>query len=813
MKNTFTDKAQHVLTRALEMAMELGHTYVGTEHLLLALSDEDKSISKKILSDKGLTYDTVIKHIKDISGTGDSTVLCSADMTPKLRNIIIKSKSENDESENSPIGTEHLLYALIDTKESVGYKIMIRSGIDITELKNTVYRIIKGIEDKELKDNKHKAKKAKRNEIKDCPTLINYGRDLTSASAAFDPLIGRDNEVDRLIRILSRRTKNNPALIGEPGVGKTAIVEGLANRISEGAVPSSLSGKIIFSLDLPAMIAGAKYRGEFEERMKNVINEVIKAGNIILFLDEMHMIVGAGTAEGAVDAANILKPALSRGELQIIGATTYDEYRLHIEKDSALERRFQPIIVDEPSVDESKNILRGLKEKYEDHHRIKISDDAIDSACELSYRYINDRFLPDKAIDLLDEAASKKSIACAEHTGRIEQLRTDISEYNKLMESEIEKGNIKRAQEYRSLIQKTDAERQRLFENNAGDTSIPILNAEDIAEIVSIQTRIPASKLSESESERLINLESELEKDIIGQSDAIKLVSNTIRRVRYGLRSPEKPMASFLFVGPTGVGKTELAVSLAKCVFGDKNNLIRFDMSEYKESHSISKLIGSPPGYIGYNESGKLSESIRKHPYSVILFDEIEKAHPDIYNLMLQILDNGTMTDSRSRRLNFKNSMIIMTSNLGAANSQRTASMGFSDMTTEYSSNEIYLAKVKEHFPPEFLNRLDSVIPFMSLGNAELLEIAKRETESLSRKLHGMGIALEIDDDNVYESIVKRSSGKEYGARAIKRYFSNNIETQITNLILKSGNSQPKSIIISTENGLPVPKATELLNR
>ncbi len=803
MKNNFTDKAEHVLSKSLELAMEFGHTYVGTEHLLLALSSEEKSISKKLLSDKGLTYDILMGLISEISGVGEKTLLCSADMTPKLKCIIMSAKNSRLEANSAPIGTEHLLYALIDTKESVGYKIMVKAGVDTTELKNAAYRIIKGIDDKERKDESKRSEKKTKNALKDCPVLINYGKDLTSGAISFDPLICRDEEVDRLIRILSRRTKNNPALVGEPGVGKTAIVEGLAKRIIDGDVPSSLSDKVIFSLDLPAMIAGAKYRGEFEERMKNVINEVIRAGNIILFIDEMHMIVGAGTAEGAVDAANILKPALSRGEFQIIGATTYNEYRLHIEKDSALERRFQAVIIEEPTLDESRIILRGLKEKYENHHMIKISDEAVDAACELSYRFVNDRFLPDKAIDLLDEAASKKRITASSYSNDLQKLRTDLLFYKSMQEDEIAKGNIKQAEKIKSDIVKLETNYYEKLNSASNEKNIPTLNADDIAEIVSIQTRIPLSKLTQSEKERLQSLESELTKYVFGQDNAIIEVCNSIKRVKYGLTSEDRPMASFLFVGPTGVGKTELAIALSKTVFGGLNNLIRFDMSEYKESHSISKLIGAPPGYVGYNDSGKLSEAVRKKPYSVVLFDEIEKAHPDIYNLMLQILDSGTLTDSKGRKINFKNCMIIMTSNLGANTKKQKTTMGFADIKSNINQRDEYIKKVKEYFPAEFTNRLDSIISFAPLPTSVLREIAKKEIESLSAKLSKKGISLTTAED-VFGKIVNDSNEIEYGARSIKRYVANVIEAQITNLLISNTNKSSYNIMLSIRDGKPV---------
>ncbi len=779
MNSRFTDKAQNALKNVITIASELGHTYAGTEHLLLALAKEDKSISKKLMLDKGISYDSILGIIKEVSGIGERTELSAGHMTPKLKQIISNSGISDTTRAGQSIGTEHLLYSLLEYKESVAYKLLIRSGTDLTELKNATYRVIKGIEDKEKNDSDKKQKRSKRSKLSDCPSLLTYGKDMTSDEYSYDPLIGRDREIERVIRILSRRTKNNPALVGEPGVGKTAIVEGLAERIKEGRVPSTLKDKAIVALDIPSMIAGAKYRGEFEERMKNVINEVTRSSSIILFIDEMHMIVGAGTAEGAVDAANILKPALSRGEFQIIGATTQSEYRYHIERDSALERRFQPVFIEEPTIEQSKAILLGLKEKYEAHHGIEITDEAVDAACELSARYVNDRFLPDKALDLLDEAASMKRLSSSDPK---QDPENEKSKKRSELINAVARSDLKKASVIKMELDSFPS--NDIIKDIAGEARV-VLRGDDIREILSSQTGIPISKLSKSESIKLAELESELGKYVVGQAHAVNELCNSIKRNKCGLRDNVRPIGSFLFAGPTGVGKTELARALAISLFGGEKNLIRLDMSEYKEAHSISKLIGSPPGYIGYNESPKLCESIRTHPYSVVLFDEIEKAHRDVYDILLQILEDGRLTDSKGRTVSFKNAIIIMTSNIGARETADKKHVGFTSPTAQNPNRADYLKHIKELFSPEFINRLDSIICFTDLGENELIKIAERELDKLKKRLEDLGITLSMDKD-VCRYIAHNNHETANGARAIKRFINNSIEAKISNCMINA---------------------------
>ncbi len=798
MNGKFTGKAQNVLNKTLLLACKLGHTYIGSEHLLLALSDEEKSIAKKILDDKGLTYSHLLDSIKDISGTGETTKLSSSDMTPRLKKIITQASSMTDLKKSDPMGTEHLLCSLLEQKDCIAYKIISRSGVNISELKTVATRYTAGYIAFESKENDKKDKNRFGSKSKDFPTLSQYGKDMTEC-IDYDPIICRDKETERIIQILSRRTKNNPALIGEPGVGKTAVVEGLAKRIAEGKVPEELAGKTLISLDLSSMLAGAKYRGEFEERMKNVISEVRKASDIILFIDEMHMIVGAGAAEGALDAANILKPSLARGEFQLIGATTIDEYRKHIEKDAALERRFQPVYIDEPSLEDTKRILVGLRPKYEAHHRITISDDAISAACELSARYINDRFLPDKAIDLIDEASSKKRMDAYTAPDYIKEAEQKIIKAEQDKESAITMQSFEQAAKLRDDANEYKSEYKKLYDTWKMQTnkSTLVLTADDIAYTVCQWTGIPISNLQRDENKNLSDLESKLSDQIIGQKEAIAAVSNAIKRSRCGLKPNDKPIGSFIFIGPTGVGKTELAKAVAKTVFGHESSIIKLDMSEYKEPNSISKLIGSPPGYIGYDDGAQLCEKIRRKPYSLVLFDEIEKAHPDIFNLLLQILDEGVLTDSRGRKVNFKNSIIIMTSNTGAREINERKNLGFADSNDNNDQKNEYSKKLKQVFNPEFLNRIDSVIYFSALGDEELTEISKNLFKELKARLEKIGYYIEISND-VYKYIITKDKG--YGARPLKRCIINNIEIPITNLIIDGKVNKGDTIKVETED-------------
>ncbi len=801
MNGKFTPKAQNVLNKTLLLASKLGHTYIGSEHLLLALSDEEKSISKKILDDKGLTYKILSEMVGEISGVGEPTKLSAYDMTPRLKKIISYASSATDKNESDAIGTEHLLCSILEQKDSIAYKIIVKYGANISDMKSTALRYSASAAAFEEKGNYKKEKKLFGSSKGDYPTLYQYGKDMTDC-ADFDPIICREKETDRIIQILSRRTKNNPALIGEPGVGKTAVIEGLARRIAEGKVPEELAGKSLISLDISSMLAGAKYRGEFEERMKNVINEVRKSNDIILFIDEMHMIVGAGAAEGALDAANILKPSLARGEFQLIGATTVDEYRKHIEKDAALERRFQPVYIDEPSIGDTKKILLGLKEKYEAHHKITISEEAIDAACELSARYINDRYLPDKAIDLIDESASKKRIDAYTAPQYIKEAEEKIIKAEKEKESAITAQSFEQAAKLRDNAKEYKNEYNKLYDSWKKKTnkSTLTLTADDIAYTVSEWTGIPLVSLRVDENQKLQRLEEELSEQIIGQKDAIVAVSASIKRSRCGLKPNDKPIGSFIFIGPTGVGKTELAKAIARTLFGHENSIIKLDMSEYKEPNSISKLIGSPPGYVGYDDGAQLCEKIRRKPYSLVLFDEIEKAHPDIFNVLLQILDEGVLTDSRGRKVSFKNSIIIMTSNTGAKEINAKKNLGFAYSNGEKNSEHEYSQKLKQVFDPEFLNRIDSVIYFSPLSDVELTAISKKLIEDLKKRLKALNLELNVSEQT-HNYIIQTDKEKGYGARPLRRCIINFIEIPITNLIIEGKANKGDIISVDITDG------------
>ena len=686
MENKFTGKAQHILTKALEHAQSFGHTYIGSEHLLLGLLEERDSVASRMLNKRGISY---IKIKEDISSTtviSEKTSLTLGDFTPRVRKIIENAYKLSEKNKQIMVGSEHLLYSLLNESDCLAVRVLEENGLYVQEMQNDILTFIQ-LSQKSSKSNDRKKKDEKPSPLESfSKNLINLARE-----GKIDPTLCREKETERMIQILSRRMKNNPCLIGEPGVGKTAVVEGLANRIANGNVPPTLKNKIIYALDIPSLIAGAKYRGEFEDRMKGVMSECQSNPNIILFIDEIHTIIGAGSAEGAIDAANILKPALSRGEIQVIGATTLHEYRKHIERDSALERRFQPIKVDEPSIAETEKILFGLRDRYESHHGLKISDDAIRGAVELSIRYINDRFLPDKAIDLVDEAASRVKILHFSSPTPLEVAKSELEDVLHQKELALENDDLSKI---KSLKRKqTEIEKNITKLTKKGSLEIAqaqnlSVEYEDIAKVVTDWTGVPVSRLIEAESDKLLSLEGQLKSRIIGQDEAITLISQAIRRGRMGLKNPEQPTGSFIFVGPTGVGKTELCIVLSEILFGSKNALLRFDMSEYMEKHSISKLIGAPPGYVGYNEGGLLSEKVRRNPYCIVLFDEIEKAHPEIFNLMLQILEDGTLTDAQGRKISFKNSLIVMTSNLGTKNNTTFNSVGFFNSNDEKSQGK-----------------------------------------------------------------------------------------------------------------------------
>lgn len=790
MANKFTQKAENTLSSSLALAKELGHSYIGTEHLLVSLASEKDSISSRILSAKGADAAKLKQSVIDYVGIGNTSCLSADDMTPRFRKILEYASDEASKSGTKYIGTEHLLTAMLNQRDCVGARLLESEGIPLSELKTELAAYLGTSPNRAPAKQGEEDKKSKRS------ALRLYGKDLSAIAenGGIDPVIGRDEETERLIRILCRRQKNNPCVIGDPGVGKTAIVEGLAQRIANGRVPEELSGKRIVALDIPSMIAGAKYRGEFEERMKSVIEETKKDSQVILFIDEAHILVGAGAAEGAVDAANILKPPLARGEIRVICATTPEEYRTHIEKDAALERRLQPLRIKEPTESEAITILSGLKKSYEEHHDIVISDAAIRAAVKLSARYIHDRYLPDKAIDLLDEAAAKLRISLCEETAGDEKDIQSLLEKQK--EEALIEGNLDVACDL--------GRRQRELSHTSASVSLAtrpqanaVLGEEHIAELLTEQTGIPCKSLLQAEGLRLERLENELSRSVIGQDAAVKAVANAIRRCRTGLCPPNRPIGSFLFLGSTGVGKTELCRALALALFESKDAMIRLDMSEYMEKHSVSKLIGAPPGYVGYGEGGILTERIRRRPYSVILLDEIEKSHPDVLNILLQILEDGVLTDSTGRRVDFSSSLLIMTSNLISDSDINKRVLGFSEgLPSDISADDIRLSKkLRETFRPELLNRIDEIVLFSKLGETQLGYIADLMLSDLKERSRQAGVKLDVSD-NVSEYLAKRCINKhsDLGARPLRREITDSIETPLAELILSHS---PKFIKVS----------------
>ncbi len=794
----FTPRAQSVLNNSVRTAGEMGHDCVGSEHLLLAIVFEEDGIASNILKKYNVSYDAVKDELIKIVGTGSKKVLNMSDLTPRTKKIIETSAQVAMSMQNGYIGTEHLLAGILSESDCYAVNILQSLGIDtdsmLTELMSQLGPVHSSPE-------KHSQGSGN---IKDCPTLSEYGRNLcdSAKNGKIDPIIGRNEETERVVQILSRRTKNNPCLIGEPGVGKTAVVEGLAQKIVDGDVPDILQNKQIVTLDMSGLLAGAKYRGEFEERLKNVIEEVKKNKDIILFIDEIHTIIGAGGAEGAIDAANILKPALARGEMQVIGATTISEYRKHIEKDSALERRFQPVMVGEPTEDESVQILMGLRDKYEAHHKLKISDDAINAAVKLSQRYINDRFLPDKAIDLIDEASSKKRISAVMPDPDFRKLQKELKEVS------AEKEEAIRSESYEKAASLRDREKELTDKVNEFTAAHPqnagnlIVTENDIADIVSSWTGIPVSKLEESENEKLKNLESVMKEQVIGQDNAVSAVVKAIRRGRIGLKNPNRPIGSFIFLGPTGVGKTELSKVLARVMFGSENAMIRIDMSEYMEKHSVSKLIGSPPGYVGFDEGGQLTEKIRRKPYSVVLFDEIEKAHPDVFNILLQILEDGILTDSQGRKVDFKNTIIIMTSNVGAKGILETRKLGFTSTDDSESEKEDIDASVndalKETFKPEFLNRIDEIITFSRLSRDDIRKITNLMLKDVTKRISDMGITITFTD-NAVDLLSEKGYDKVYGARPLRRTIIRLVEDPFSEEIISGNIAEGDNVTADSE--------------
>ena len=799
----FTEKANKSLNAAVKAAEDLGHTYIGSEHILLGLLSDTSTVAGAVLAAHNITYADIEEELKRSIGVGVPTELQPDDFTPRSKNILETSVAFARQMGQQLVGTEHVLLAIAREGSCSATLLLSRAGVSMQDIVNDVSKALMGGTANAGTDNKDGGKE---NES----MLSQFGRDLTKLAkdGKIDPVIGRQKEIERVIQILSRRTKNNPCLIGEPGVGKTAIAEGLALKIVSGEVPELLKDKKIYSLDLTGMVAGTKYRGDFEERIKKVIDEVKNAKDVILFIDEVHTLIGAGSAEGAADAANILKPSLARGELQIIGATTIEEYRKHIEKDAALERRFQPVMVDEPSQEEAIEILKGIKDKYEAHHKVKITDEAIESAVKLSTRYIGDRYLPDKAIDLIDEAASRVRLRSYTAPSDLKELEDKKKSVEAEKLSAVNAQEFERAATLRDEERKLDKEIKDKKENwhdMAGKSHDEVTPA-DIADIVSSWTGVPVTQLSTEESDRLLHMEDELHRRIVGQDEAVEAVSRAIRRGRVGLKDPKKPIGSFIFLGPTGVGKTELCKALAAAMFGDENAMIRLDMSEYMEKHTVSRLIGSPPGYVGYDEGGQLTEKVRRKPYSVVLFDEIEKAHPDVFNMLLQILDDGVLTDGQGRRVDFKNCIIIMTSNVGAKLiSQKQKAFGFAAGAKELEQNEkeikdAVMGELRNTFRPEFLNRVDDIIVFQRLTKENIKEIASRLLAVLQKRVEDMGIEVTFSDEAV-SKIADAGFDDVYGARPLKRYLQNYVETLAAKKILSGDVHQGDTLVLDVKDG------------
>ena len=801
----FTQKANDSLNAAITAAENLGHTYVGSEHILLGLLAESGGMAYQALSARKVTYSEVEAIIKSSIGIGSPTVLSPNDFTPRSKNIIDTAIAQGRGMGHSYIGTEHILMGIIREGSGMAAEILSRMGVQPQDLLNDLMNALGSSGSQPAGRGGADAK-----EKSDTPTLSQFGRDLTvlAMQGKIDPVIGRQKEIERVIQILSRRTKNNPCLIGEPGVGKTAIAEGLALKIATGEVPELLRNKRIVTLDLTGMVAGTKYRGDFEERIRNAIEEVQKAGDVILFIDEVHTLIGAGSAEGAVDAANILKPSLARGEIQIIGATTLEEYRKHIEKDAALERRFQPVTVGEPSEEEAIEILRGIRDKYEAHHKVKITDEALIAAVKMSSRYIGDRYLPDKAIDLIDEAASRVRLKAFTAPPDLKALENKLKALNEEMEAAVNAQDFEQAASIRDEKNKLakDLENERQLWKEKSNRSTGEVGEQEIAAIVSQWTGIPVVQITQEESERLLHMEDELHRRIVGQDEAVSAVARAIRRGRAGLKDPKRPTGSFIFLGPTGVGKTELCKTLAASMFGDENAMIRLDMSEYMEKHTVSRLVGSPPGYVGYDEGGQLTEKVRRRPYSVVLFDEIEKAHPDVFNMLLQILEDGILTDSQGRRVDFKNCIIIMTSNVGAKLIAQSGSgtLGFAAESNETASEknirEAVMGELKNVFRPEFINRVDDIIVFHRLNEDNINEIAKRMLDSLGKRLRELDIDVEFTDEAV-KAIAKAGFDPVYGARPLRRAIQQQIEDKLSEEMLEGKLSAGKKYLCSHEDG------------
>lgn len=804
MRLEYTEQAQEVLAVMEETAHRMKFGYIGTEHLLYGMLSCPWVTAWKILAENGADESFVLKYLEQNSGTKKINVLVYSD---KLNTLLEQAEKEADRLRNEKIGTEHILLAILKSEDTLAIKLLNSMAVNLKKtFVDTLVAL--GMDMAQAKRELGALSNPKNKKKSSYPTLEQYSRDLTETAREdrLDPVVGRNAEVERVMQILCRRMKNNPCLVGEPGVGKTAVVEGLAQMIASGTVPEILADKRILSLDLSGMVAGSKYRGEFEERIKRVIAEVRAAGNVILFVDELHTLIGAGGAEGAMDASNILKPALSRGEVQMIGATTRTEYRKYIEKDAALERRFQPVYVEEPTREETIAILQGLRSKYEEHHGVTISDDALEVATDYAIRYINDRFLPDKAIDLIDEAASRKKLgifAGNKTAKKAEEARHNLEE---ALEAALAEGDIEAAQALKKDLDKTDKKIEKTKHNmREKEQGQMLVTEDDVADVVSVWTKIPVSKITQTESQRLLKLEEILHKRVVGQNEAVETVAKAIRRGRVGLKDPKRPIGSFLFLGPTGVGKTELSKALAEAMFGNENSIIRVDMSEYMEKHSVSKMIGSPPGYVGFEEGGQLSEQVRKNPYSVVLFDEIEKAHPDVFNVLLQVLDDGRITDSQGRTVDFKNTIIIMTSNAGAQRIVDPKKLGFSNVENAESEHKDMknnvMEEVKRMFKPEFLNRIDDIIVFRALSKEDVKGIAALMLKELKNRLaKQMDITLTYGD-TVKNFIFEKGYDKKYGARPLKRAIQNYIEDALAEEILSGKLQASDKVGMSVSDG------------
>jgi ATP-dependent Clp protease ATP-binding subunit ClpC len=783
----FTERARQVVVLAQDEARALKHNYIGTEHILLGLLREEEGLAARVLESLDITVEEVRAQVARIVGQGDEVTTGQIPFTPRAKKVLELALREALSLGHNYIGTEHILLGLVRENEGVAARILLDFDADAEKIRNEIIRMLSGPGRRQQGAGAPGGEKQKSSKL-----LDQFGRNLTkqSSEGKLDPVVGRQTEIERVMQILSRRTKNNPVLIGEPGVGKTAVVEGLASRIAGGQVPELLKGKQIYTLDLAALVAGSKYRGEFEERLKKVMKEIMQRGDIILFIDELHNLVGAGAAEGAIDAASILKPALARGELQTIGATTLDEYRKYLERDAALERRFQQIRVEEPSVDDTVQILRGLRDRYEAHHRCKITDDALHAAAELSDRYIQDRHLPDKAIDLIDEAASRMRIRSMSAPPRHRELEEEIERVRKEKEDAIEAQEFEKAASLRDKERKLTQKKRELEEQWRSSENFeeqPEVGEEEIADIVSMWTGIPVFKLTEAESQKLIRMEEELHKRVIGQEEAIVAVSKSIRRARAGIKDPKRPTGSFIFLGPSGVGKTELARTLAEFLFGDEDAMIQVDMSEYMEKHSVSRLVGSPPGYIGYDEGGQLTEAVRRKPYSVVLLDEIEKAHPDVFNILLQILEEGKLTDAQGRRVDFRNTIVIMTSNIGAASISKNQTLGFSvGDETGLSYDDMksrVMGELKKVFRPELLNRIDEIIVFHKLSKEEITTIVDLQLKRLREQMATYEVAIELTDE-AKELLVEKGYDPAMGARPLRRSIQRYIEDPLADFVL-----------------------------